>query len=162
MTEYDRKEKFVIFGSGALLLQGLSGENRFTEDIDVVKPPFDNEMMLISAKVGEKHGMDMGWLNTADLIFVNNFPKGWDTRTEVVFKGEALTVESLARIDLISTKFQALCDRAKRTDQADIEDLKPTIEEMEKAYQWLIKIKPELKDLADEHMDKFRKRKLEA
>ena len=100
----------------------------------------------------------MGWLNTAGLIFSRNFPEGWEDRTRVVFEGESLTVESLARVDLISTKFQALCDRAKITDRTDMDDLKPTLKEMKKAYEWVVKTKPELKDLADEYMEKFKER----
>ncbi|MCB0411455.1 MAG: hypothetical protein KDD22_02945 [Bdellovibrionales bacterium] len=156
MTEKGRNEELVIFGSGALLVQGIGNETRYTEDVDVVKPSFDNEMWLISAETGEQFGMKMGWLNTAGLIFSRNFPEGWETRTVEVFNGKSLKVKSLGRSDLISTKFQALCDRAKATDREDMKALKPTDKELKVARDWVISLKPEVKDLADDLLKIFK------
>ncbi len=78
MAEKDRKEKLVIFGSAALLSQGMNLGHRLTHDVDVVKPTFDNEMWVISAEAGEKFGLTMGWLNTAGNVFSKNFPEGWE------------------------------------------------------------------------------------
>ena len=116
MAAKGRSEELVIFRSAALMSQGINLGQRATRDVDVIKPPFDNEMWVISAEAGEKFGLTMGWLNTAGNIFSRNFPEGWEERTSEVFKGKALTVKTLGRVDLICTKFNAYCDRRLDTD----------------------------------------------
>ena len=138
MAAKGRKDELVIFGSAALMSQGIKLGHRATHDVDVVKPPFDNEMWVISAEAGEKFGLPMGWLNTAGNIFSRNFPEGWEDRTLEVFKGKALTVKSLGRIDMICTKFNAYCDRRRDTDEQDMLGLSPSKEEMKKAQNWVI------------------------
>lgn len=141
MAEKGRNEELVIFGSAALMSQGINLGQRATRDVDVVKPTFDNEMWVISAEAGEKFGLTMGWLNTAGNIFSRNFPEGWEDRTLEVFKGKALTVRSLGRIDMICTKFSAYCDRRRDTDEQDMLGLSPDKEEMDKAKEWVIGLK---------------------
>lgn len=155
MAEKGRKEEMVIFGSAALLSQGMGVGQRVTQDVDVVKSTFDNEMWVISAEAGEKFGLTMGWLNTAGNIFSRNFPEGWEDRTTEVFKGEALTVKSLGRIDLICTKFNAYCDRARDTDEVDMLGLSPTKEEMEKARDWVISLNKDNKELVVESVQEI-------
>ncbi len=150
MSAKGRKEELVIFGSAALMSQNIRLGPRATHDVDVVKPTFDNEMWLISAEAGEKFGLPMGWLNTAGNIFSRNFPEGWEGRTLEVFKGKSLTVKSLGRIDLICTKFNAYCDRARDTDEQDMLGLSPTKEEMEKAKNWVIGQNKSSKELVEE------------
>ena len=69
MIQKGKSEHIVIFGSAALMTLGLSKATRMTVDVDVVEPPFDNEMWLASAEAGEKFDLEMGWLNTAGNIY---------------------------------------------------------------------------------------------
>lgn len=149
MSDKGRKETLIIFGSAAFMAQGYSDGSRMTYDVDVVKPPFDNELWVLSAEAGEKFELDMGWLNAAGNIFSRNFPEGWEDRTKEVFKGEALTIQSLGRQDLICTKFNALCDRVSNTDRVDMKSINPTKKELEVAKEWVISLKPELKPMAE-------------
>ncbi|TXD37904.1 hypothetical protein FRC96_08040 [Lujinxingia vulgaris] len=54
---------------------------------------------------------------------------------QVAFEGEALTLTTLGRADLLKTKLFELCDRG--TDLADCIALAPTAEELDEAQPWL-------------------------
>lgn len=65
----------------------------------------------------------------------NVLPEGWRLRVRPAFAGEALTLTTLGRADLLKTKLFALCDRG--TDLADCIALAPTMQELEEAEPWL-------------------------
>lgn len=60
---------------------------------------------------------------------------GWRARLERVFEGQALVLQTLGRLDLLSTKLFALCDRG--TDFADCVALAPSPGELEATLPWL-------------------------
>lgn len=138
--------EFTIFGSGALLIQGISSEYRATVDVDMVDPKIDMELQLLCAEVGDKFNLDITWLNSAGYIYSLNFPSGWKERTVPVYKGEALKVKSLSKKDLIATKLYAACSRQMETDLLDLRDLKPSQSELDFARQWILS-RPDSKDI---------------
>ena len=138
-----KKEKYdlIIFGSGALLIQGFARHDRVTMDIDLVEPKMNVTLQLIASEIGEKYGMDMKWLNSAGHIFARNFPHNWKNRTKLIFKGNCMTVKVLGRQDLIATKFYSYCARNLKTDKNDLIDLKPSEKELNFAKQWTLSLK---------------------
>ena len=135
------RRTFIIFGSSALMLQGLCPENRITMDIDLIEPKMDTTIQNISAEIGEQLGMDIQWLNSAGSIFAHHFPALWKSRTQQIFKGTALTVKTLSRKDLIAVKFYAYCERNLRIDKDDLILLKPSQKELSFAKDWLVSLK---------------------
>ena len=140
--------QITIFGSGALILQGVASSHRATVDIDMVEPDIDMELQLLCAEVGEEYDLDLTWMNSSGNIFSRHFPEGWRTRVIQVYSGRALHVFSLSRKDLIATKFYAACTRALQSDFNDLEDLAPTKSEVEFAYSW-VSTKNEYSDIKE-------------
>ena len=135
------KYDLIIFGSGALLIQGICRDDRITMDIDLVEPKMNMTLQLIASEIGEKYGMDMKWLNSAGHIFAKNFPNNWKDRTKLIFKGNYITVKVLGRQDLIATKCYSYCMRNLNTDKSDLIDLKPSEKELNFAKKWILSLK---------------------
>lgn len=140
LSQKSEKREFTIFGSGALILQNITRDDRGTIDIDMVEPAIDMTLQLIAADAGEKIGMNLSWLNSAGNIFSRNFPKGWRERTKIVFRGDSLVVRSLGRKDLVATKFNAYCSRNSVTDFNDLVDLAPTKAELNFSKKWILSL----------------------
>lgn len=84
---------------------------------------------------GEDVELSDDWLNNGPMQLAEILPDGWRQRVQVAFEGEALTLTTLGRADLLKTKLFALCDRG--TDLADCIALAPTAEELDDALPWL-------------------------
>ena len=140
LEKRDEKYELTIFGSGALLIQGICRHDRTTVDIDLVEPKMNLTLQLIASEIAEKNGMDMKWLNSAGHIFSRSFPNNWKDRTKLIFKREYLTVKVLSRKDLIATKFYSYCIRNLNTDKGDLIDLKPSKDELNFAKQWVLSL----------------------
>ena len=82
------KHDLIIFGSGALLIQGICRHDRATMDIDLVEPKMNATLQLIAFEIAEERGMDIKWLNSAGHTFSRNFPDNWKSRTKLIFKGQ--------------------------------------------------------------------------
>ena len=140
LEKRDEKHDLIIFGSGALLIQGICRHDRVTMDIDLVEPKMNITLQLIASEIAEEYGMDMKWLNSAGNIFSRNFPNNWKNRTKLIFKGNCLTVKVLGRKDLIATKFYAYCIRNLKTDKDDLIDLKPSKDNLQFSKQWVLSL----------------------
>jgi hypothetical protein len=151
LSKKGEKRDLTIFGSGALLLQKIARETRRTIDIDLIEPMMDMTLQLIAAEVGERVGLEMGWLNSAGNIFSRSFPKGWKDRTQNIYRGTALKVKSLGRKDLIATKFNAFCGRDVERDLHDLIDLCPTKAELIFSKKWILSLEngPDAKRIDD-------------
>ena len=125
----------VACGGGVLSIMGII--SRQTRDLDVIIPSIDPVLLTCSHKVALSLGLDKDWLNNGPSGFVRDLEKGWELRTDTIFKGSFLLVKALGRRDLIATKLQGMCDR----DEYDMEDvlgLKPTTEEVLSLKAWLL------------------------
>lgn len=136
-----RKYELIIFGSSALMVQGICRHDRITMDIDLIAPKMDIHLQLIVAKVAEDYGINMQWLNSAGHIFSQDMPKQWKKRAKLIFKGNFVTVKALDRKDLIATKFYSYCVRNLNTDKDDLIDLHPSKSELQYVKKWLLSLK---------------------
>lgn len=157
LKEKGQKREITIFGSGAMMAQGILRPNRHTVDVDLAHPDMDVEFQVISADVGARHKLDMTWLNSAGVIFSRNFPADWEKRRVLIFEGEGLIVHSLGRKDLIATKFNALCGRNEPMDLDDLIDLRVSKPELQFAKDWVL----QQKDRSTEFSERVERKALE-
>lgn len=126
----------TIIGGGALVIADII--NRRTKDIDCLDPQIPKDIKEASEQFHQespKLGLITNWLNNGPDSLKKNLPKGWQKRTEVIFKGGAITLYTLCRSDLLKTKLFAFCDRGQ--DLQDCIALKPSHQELDKAYEWV-------------------------
>ncbi len=107
----------IAVGGAALALLGLI--SRETRDCDVLEPQLPGAILEASTAFAQElgtHGVILrkDWLNN----------------------GQAITLWSLGRSELLMSKLFALCDRA--TDLTDCLALQPTMAELEAAVAWLV------------------------
>lgn len=128
----------VVIGGAALALLGVI--DRPTRDFDIVQPELSDEVN-VAAQEFAQHLRDQGveldadWLNNGPSQVADILPDGWQNRLRSLFIGEALTLTTLSRSDLLKTKLFALCDRG--TDLVDCLALSPTEIELSEAMTWL-------------------------
>jgi hypothetical protein len=66
---------------------------------------------------------------------ITDLPAGWEARTQPLFDGQGLRLQTLGRLDLLRAKLFALCDRG-----IDIDDclaLAPRADELRTIAPWL-------------------------
>lgn len=76
------------------------------------------------------------WLNKGPESLAALLPSGWQDRLVEVFRGEAILLRCLGRLDLLRSKVFSLCDRA--TDLLDCVALAPTAAELSELQPWLV------------------------
>lgn len=130
--------RLVIAGGVAGLLSGLT---RATLDCDVLACSDDDQWDRIenaARQAAAEFKLPETWLNRDCSIYANDFPIGWQDRTEPVDRFGPLDVHRVSRKDWIAAK---LVSSPKRSwDIADIRELKPTPEEL---------------NFAEEHLDRL-------
>lgn len=137
----DREIAFeaIVVGGTALALLGLIA--RETRDCDVIEPHLP-ETLLETSRAFAKDLVDYGvilrddWLNNGPSSLADVLPDGWRNRLQVLYRGQAITLWSLGRSELIMSKVFALCDRG--TDLTDCLALQPTTAELGVAASWLV------------------------
>lgn len=138
MTKAIRSDLIVI-GGAALALLGII--QRPTRDCDVLDPPVDAQLDASArefARQRSAQGFPLAedWLNHGPSSLTQVLPLGWRQRVVPLFQGQALTLRTLGRSDLLGTKIWALCDRG--TDLADCVALAPAPEERQDLRPWLV------------------------
>ena len=63
-------------------------------------------------------------------------PKGWQSRVQPLYHGQAIQLQVLGRDDLLKSKLFAYCDRTT-PDFEDLKDLMPTEDELNNAIDWV-------------------------
>lgn len=128
----------VIVGGAALGLLGVI--SRPTRDCDVLHPRVSESIRQAAQqfaaecrRAGEVLAND--WLNDGPSSLVDDLPKGWGDRLQTAYIGEAVTLRTLGRLDLLRSKLFALCDRA--IDLPDCVALRPSKAELEELLPWL-------------------------
>jgi hypothetical protein len=128
----------VVVGGAALALLGTI--SRETRDCDVLHPRL-SEQLLQAARAFAEHKRNGGevlhddWLNNGPSSLADVLPGGWMERVQVVYSGQAITLHTLGRLDLLRSKLFALCDRG--LDLLDCVALAPSAEELEAVNPWL-------------------------
>lgn len=123
----------VIIGGAALLVLGII--DRATRDVDCLTPHIPNVIKSASIEFAKQVGLDSEWLNNGPESLQDDLPPGWKDRAELIYKGEALTLHTLGRIDLLRSKLYAYCDR-----QQDLQDciaMAPSQHELQTIKPWL-------------------------
>ncbi len=128
----------VVIGGAALGLMGVI--QRHTRDVDILAPELPPAIALAArefAQAQRRSGIELAdeWLNNGPAQLGEVLLPGWRARLERVFEGQALALQTLGRLDLLSTKLFALCDRG--TDFADCVALAPSPGELEATLPWL-------------------------
>ncbi len=128
----------VVIGGSALGLMGII--QRPTRDFDILVPELPPAIASAArdfAKVQREAGIELfdDWLNNGPMQLGSILPLGWRERVQRIFVGQALTLSTLGRPDLLKSKLFALCDRG--TDLPDCIALAPTAMELGECLPWL-------------------------
>jgi hypothetical protein len=75
------------------------------------------------------------WLNNGPAMLAKQLPGGWRAQLQPAFRGQALVLEALGRLDLLRSKLFALCDRG--LDIGDCLALAPSADELATVLPWL-------------------------
>ena len=136
-----RQEAFfeaIIVGGTALALLGVV--SRHTKGCDVLHPDIPERINRLARSFAEEQrraGIPLSdeWFNNGPASLKRDLPEGWAERIQPASAGEALTLHTLGRLDLLRSKLFALCDRG--VDLADCVALGPTADEIEMIRPWL-------------------------
>jgi hypothetical protein len=139
LAEKHLRFEAVVIGGAALNLLGVV--SRPTRDCDVLSPIVPESIRVAAVafaqlrrSLGEALSDD--WFNNGPGSLTRDLPAGWLERVVDLYQGEALTLQTLGRLDLLRSKLFALCDRG--TDLNDCIGLAPTKAEFETMLPWLI------------------------
>ena len=136
LTGVGLKFEAVIIGGAALIVMEVV--DRQTKDVDCLDPVIDSRIKQASiefAKTNPVFRLQENWLNNGPSSLKRELPQDWNTRLREIFKGKALTLTTLGRIDLLRSKLYAYCDR--QTDLDDCIALEPSLAELLECYPWL-------------------------
>ncbi|OFZ82614.1 MAG: hypothetical protein A2583_07905 [Bdellovibrionales bacterium RIFOXYD1_FULL_53_11] len=128
---------FVLYVCGGAALRLLGIISRDTSDIDVIADVLDPLVVEAKNKVAQKLRISEDWINNKVNPIAERLPAHWMDHCVEVFKASNLTVYSLSRQDLISSKVHAAVDRHSE-DLNDLIDMKPTPEELATARAYTI------------------------
>ena len=133
-----RKLKYetTVIGGAALIVMGIT--NRRTRDVDCLTPSIPLEIQQAAkefAKSESDLGLDEDWFNNGPALLAGDLPEGWQSRRVPLYRGKALVLITLGRIDCLRAKIFAYLDRQKDLD--DCVALKPSPDELKECYPWL-------------------------
>ncbi len=128
----------VVIGGAALGLLGVV--SRQTRDCDILHPKLpptilDAAKAFSEIRTREGDLLAADWLNNGPSSLADALPPGWKDRLRPAYKGKAITLHCLGRIDLLRSKLFALCDRG--IDLQDCLALAPTNAEFDEIRPWL-------------------------
>lgn len=128
----------IAIGATALNLLGVV--TRYTRDCDILDPVIPGEILeaakafAVEMRASGNHIRE-DWFNNGPISLKRQLPPNWMQRLVPLYKGKALTLETLGRSDLLKSKLFAYCDRT--TDKDDCIALKPTQQELQDALGWV-------------------------
>ena len=129
----------VVVGGAALGLLGVV--SRQTQDCDILHPQLPDAIREASSRFAveqQRFGIDLreDWLNNGPASLARDLPDGWQERLQPAFSGNAVTLRTLGRMDLLRSKVFSLCDRA--IDITDCVALAPSRDELDEIRPWLV------------------------
>lgn len=140
LKEQSLQFEAIIIGGAALSI--LNVISRMTEDVDCIDPeiPADIKQASINfIKLNPQFGLvPEKFLNNGPISIIKDLPEGWRARTQIIFQGEALTLLTLSRSDLLKTKLDAMVHRGR--DLYDVIAMKPTEQELEDSLKWVLNV----------------------
>jgi hypothetical protein len=134
----DYTSKVWVIGGAALNLLGIV--SRLTKDCDILTPEIPKEIAdescAFALHVRARGGtLQDDWLNNGPTSLRSQLLPGWGDRLQTAFAGDAITLRSLGRQDLLCAKLFALCDRG--IDLGDCIALAPSAGELGSIRPWL-------------------------
>ncbi len=141
-------QHFVVCGGSSLLALGLVRRTT-TRDVDVLArvegdhlitaKPLPEWIFEAIRKVGRDLDLMENWFNTGpsdDSFFKFGLPEGIEDRLTAVDYGNKLRISYISRYDQIHFKLYAAADSDQGRHYQDLQDLKPTPEELLAAARW--------------------------
>jgi hypothetical protein len=130
-------EAVVVGGSALALLEIVTRETR---DFDILAPDLpaavsDAARAFAASQRSAGSPLRDDWLNNGPKALAEVLPPGWREHVQPVFRGTAVTLDTLGRTDLLKSKLFALCDRG--FDRADCLALAPSAAELTEALPWV-------------------------
>jgi hypothetical protein len=130
---------YVLYTCGGASLIYLGYDDRRTGDVDIINEDLSDELKQASFEVAKKLQIGQDWLNNQVHPLGKRLGKDWKLKCQCVYQGKAITLKSISRQDLINSKFHATIERTGK-DYTDILWLKPTLEELETARNYALKL----------------------
>ena len=128
----------IIIGGAALNIMGVI--TRETRDVDFLDPEIPNEIKKASIEFANNYPELMleanEWLNNGPASLKRDLPKDWRSDLQQIFKGKALSLLTLGRLNLLRSKLYAYADR--NIDYQDCMALSPTLLELEACKEWVM------------------------
>jgi hypothetical protein len=127
----------IVIGGAALNIMDVT--TRFTKDVDLIDPEIPAEIKQASVefvKVHPEFNLQENWFNNGPISLIRDLEDGWRENIVSIYKGVALELLTLGRIDLLKSKLYALCDRG--VDFNDCVNLAPTDQEIGECMPWLL------------------------
>jgi hypothetical protein len=128
----------VVVGGTALNLLGII--DRPTKDCDVLHPELPAAVLAAARSFAREvrargEALDDDWLNNGPAALIRQLPPTWQQDLQTVFRGAAISLQSLGRLDQLRAKLFALCDRG--IDLGDCVALAPTRDELALILPWV-------------------------
>jgi len=123
----------TVVGGAALVVMGVV--TRGTQDVDCLTPSIPLQIANAAKEFAKIEKLEEDWFNNGPATLADELPEGWQGRRIPLFRGKALVLITLGRLDLLRAKIYALLDRAKDLD--DCLALKPRPDELKTCYPWL-------------------------
>ncbi len=145
---------FVVCGGSSLIALGLVNRS-VTRDVDVLASIVDGELQsprplpdwFLDDAEDVRGQLDLPheWINAGpadDSFFRFGFPKGLVSRLTERSFGPVFTVSFISRYDQIHFKLYAAADTGPGRHFQDLQDLRPTAEELLAAARWTVEHDP--------------------
>jgi hypothetical protein len=123
----------VAIGGAALVV--LDVIQRATRDIDLLETEIPAAISKAASEFASKYGLSEHWFNAGPADLLRYLPSSWKTDLQPLYSGMSLNLKTLSRINIIRTKFWAMCDRMRDVD--DLIAIAPSDDEIEIALEWV-------------------------
>lgn len=123
----------VAIGGAALVVLDII--QRSTRDVDLLEVEIPEPISKAAIQFASLHGLSEQWFNAGPADLLMNLPSNWKTDLQLLYSGKSLTLRTLSRINIIRTKFWAMCDRMRDVD--DLIAISPSDDEIKIAVQWV-------------------------
>ena len=130
-----RKISFTAIAVGGAALSILGIISRGTGDLDLLETSIPTDVQLAAKEFAIANDISETWLNNGPASLARDLPLGWRNRIQQLYFGKSLKLWTLSRMDLIRSKFWAMCDRLRDVD--DLIALAPSLEEIALAVDWV-------------------------
>jgi hypothetical protein len=123
----------VAIGGAALVVLDIT--QRSTRDVDLLETEIPEAISKAAHEFANLHRLSEDWFNAGPADLLRNLPSDWKTDLQHLNSGKSLSLRALSRINMIRTKFWAMCDRMRDVD--DLIAISPNNDEIEIAVRWV-------------------------